>query len=120
MTGGPEVPGEAEGGDRGVPDAAALMRDWMTLVQTELAGLATDREALETWQALAGVWARGLGGHERPHDPAGSAAVAAAPAAGGDAGHAAIGALLERIDALERRVAELEQRGRRPKRGGAG
>ena len=109
MTGGPEDAGE--GAVRG--DPAALMRDWMTLMQTELAGLATDREALETWQALAGVWARGLG----PHYPAGSAAVAAAPVAGGDA---RVGALLERIDALERRVAELEQRGGRRKRGGAG
>jgi hypothetical protein len=112
MTGGPEDAGE--GAVRG--DPAALMRDWMTLMQTELAGLATDREALETWQALAGVWARGLG----PHDPAGSAAVAAAPAVGGDARDVRVDALLERIDALERRVAELEQRGRRPKRGGAG
>lgn len=113
MTGAPEDAGE--GAVRG--DPAALLRDWMTLVQTELAGLATDREALETWQALAGVWARGLGAH----DPAGSAAVAAAPAAGGDApGRDGVAALLERIDALERRVAELEQRGRRPKRGGAG
>jgi hypothetical protein len=114
MTGGPEDAGE--GAVRG--DPAALMRDWMTLMQTELAGLATDREALETWQALAGVWARGLG----PHDPAGPKAVAAAPAAGGDApgGDGVVAALLERIDALERRVAELEQRGRRPKRGGAG
>jgi hypothetical protein len=95
-------------------DPAALLRDWMTLVQTELAGLATDREALETFQALAGAWARGLGGH----DPKGAAAVAAAPAAGGDAGRAA---LLERIDALERRVAELEQQlARRRRRGGAG
>jgi hypothetical protein len=110
MTGGPEDAGE--GAVRG--DPAALMRDWMTLMQTELAGLATDREALETWQALAGVWARGLG----PHDPAGPKAVAAAPAAGGDAGRAA---LLERIDALERRVAELEQQlARRRRRGGAG
>lgn len=117
MTGAPEDAGE--GAVRG--DPAALLRDWMTLVQTELAGLATDREALETWQALARVWARGLGGHERPHHPAGSAAVAAAPAAGGDApGRDGVAALLERIDALERRVAELEQRGRRPKRGGAG
>lgn len=107
MTGGPEEPGGA-----GAGDPAALLRDWMTLVQTELAGLATDREALETWQAMAGVWARGLGGH----DPAGPQAVAAAPAAGGDA---RIQPLLDRIDALERRVAELEQRGRR-KRGGAG
>ena len=111
MTGGPDDAGGAAAGG----DPAALLRDWMTLVQTELAGLATDREALETWQALAGVWARGLGGH----DPAGPQAAAAAPAAGGDAGGARVAALLERIDALERRVAELEQRGR-SRRGGAG
>jgi hypothetical protein len=99
-------------------DPAALLRDWMTLVQTELAGLAADREAQEVWAALAGVWARGLGGHDPAGDPARAAAVAAAPAAGGDAGRAA---LLERIDALERRVAELEQQlARRRRRGGAG
>jgi len=111
MTGGPEEPGGA--------DAAALLRDWMTLVQTELAGLATDREALETWQALAGAWARGLAGHDpAAGDPKGPAAVAAAPAAGGDAGR---DALLERIAALEQRVAGLERElGRRRKRGGAG
>jgi hypothetical protein len=114
MTGGPDDAGGAAAGG----DPAALLRDWMTLVQTELAGLAMDREALETWQALAGVWAKGLGGH----DPKGSPAAAAAPAAGGDA---RIQPLLDRIDALERRVAELErersqQRGGRRKRGGAG
>ena len=112
MTGGPEEPGGA-----GAGDPAALLRDWMTLVQTELAGLAMDREALETWQALAGVWAKGLGGH----DPKGTPAAAAAPAAGGDAGRdALVATLLDRIDALERRVAELERRGTRRKRGGAG
>ena len=111
MSGGPDEQGGAEAG----ADPAALLRDWMTLVQTELAGMATDREALETWQALAGVWARGLGAHDPvPGDPARPPAAAAAPAAGGDAG---IRALLERIDALERRVAELE---RRRRRGGAG
>ena len=34
-----------------------LARDWITLWQSELAALAADREAQETWQALVALWA---------------------------------------------------------------
>ncbi len=96
MTTGPGTP----------PDPAALLRDWMTLVQTELAGLATDREVLETWQAL---WAKAAGGGR--HDPPGAAAAVVAPGAGQFADR---DALLARIDALERRIAVLERAAGKP------
>lgn len=43
------------------PDLAALTRDWATIMESELAALATDREARETLQALATLWAQSLG-----------------------------------------------------------
>jgi hypothetical protein len=39
------------------PDLDALARDWATLWQSELAALATDREARESWQAGLRLWA---------------------------------------------------------------
>ena len=39
------------------PDIEALARDWVTLWQSELAALAADREAQETWQAIVALWA---------------------------------------------------------------
>lgn len=86
------------------PDPAALLRDWMTLVQTELAGLAGDREALETWQAVAALWANAA--RLVPHDPPWPAPVVAASGVGQFAER---DALLARIDALERRIADLER-----------
>ena len=96
-------------------DPAALLRDWMTLVQTELAGLASDREALETWQGLLAMWAQAAHTAMAPHDPRqnppGPAPAAAAPAAE----RPAVDALLARIAGLERRVAELERQPHRKK-----
>ena len=39
------------------PDLRKLAQDWITLWQSELAGLAVDREAQETWQAMLALWA---------------------------------------------------------------
>ena len=43
--------------DPASPDTAALARDWITLWQSELTALAADREAHESWAALAALWA---------------------------------------------------------------
>ncbi len=91
-------------------DPAALLRDWVTLVQSELAALATDREALETWQGLLAMWAQAARSGMAGHDPARPSPTVAASAVE----QPAVDVLLARIDALERRVAELE---RRPRRG---
>ena len=42
-------------------DLHALARDWITLWQSELAALAVDREAQETWHALLSLWAGAAG-----------------------------------------------------------
>src|ERR1700733_6419661 len=39
------------------PDLRKLAQDWITLWQSELAGLAVDREAQETWQVMLTLWA---------------------------------------------------------------
>jgi hypothetical protein len=103
MTAGPTDP---------PPDPAALARDWITLVHSELAAMATDREAAETFQALLALWAGAAAAWipEAPRDPAPRPAPAAAAPGAGDAAPAPGGdaALLARIAALERRIAELE------------
>jgi hypothetical protein len=119
--------------DRDPPDPAALARDWMTLVQTELAGLAQDREALETWTAMASAWGRAMAGFTPPgaplgspparypaaapsHDPTRAAPAAASPGDGG-AGADDVSA---RLDALERRLAGIERLLERIERRGRG
>ena len=48
----------------GIRDPAeAGAADWITLWQSELAALAADREAQETWQAMLALWAGAAGGH---------------------------------------------------------
>ena len=44
-------------GDTPAAELHELARDWITLWQSELAAMATDREAQETFQALLAVWA---------------------------------------------------------------
>ena len=39
------------------PDLRKLAQDWITLWQSELAALAVDREAQETWHAMLALWA---------------------------------------------------------------
>src|ERR1700723_2618756 len=61
-----------------VPSFDALARDWITLWQSELAAIAADREAQESWQAILALWGGAAG-----------AMLAAAPRFwASDAGHA--------------------------------
>ena len=69
-------PGRDEAAD---PDMRKLAQDWITLWQSELAGLAVDREAQESWQAVLRMWAAGAAGMLRAMPQGG-------PYAGGAAG----------------------------------
>ena len=103
-------------------DPAALLRDWQTLVETELVGIAGDRELRETWQAMLVLWANAAHAFAPApaRDPPRPAPTAAAPGAGQPADRDAIAALLARIDALERRLDELESAPPRPAAGPPG
>lgn len=117
-------------------DLDSLARDWITLWQSELAALATDREAQETWIRLLALWAgfASAGLRAAPRSAAedepflagapeatGPAPARAAPdargtEANGPAGSPAeplLAAILERLDAIERRLAALESAPRR-------
>ncbi|HUC19454.1 MAG TPA: hypothetical protein VMA37_17380 [Acetobacteraceae bacterium] len=127
---------EAPGPDT-LPPAAAeietMARDWITLWQSELAALGSDREAQESWIRLLSLWAGAanalLGAlpashvSEPPrdhHDPrAGTAppAGAAPPAAASSPGDAALERLDRRLARLEERLAAIERQ--LPGRGGA-
>ena len=131
-------PGESDppdGAATGAPDLAALAQDWITLWQSEISALVTDREAQDTWQTLATLWAgmmaNAIQAVPRPSPPrpvpprernAGEAAdhgpsrhtgaaqpPRAAPAAPPpDPRDAEIERLHRRLGALERRLARLE------------
>jgi hypothetical protein len=116
-----------------------LARDWITLWQSELAALAADTETVEAWTRLLSLWAgaaaaglrlapRADAVHDpypaRAAQPPRAAAAGAAPGAGGVAGDggrgddALLARILDRLDAMERRIAALEVgRGRSPGRG---
>jgi hypothetical protein len=92
-------------------DPAALWRDWTTIWQSELAGMATDREQIEGMAAAARIWAgvaaamqqsmKEMADGSQPGTGTAPGAAAAADASGaGDA----------EIERLARRVAELERR----------
>jgi uncharacterized protein YceH (UPF0502 family) len=109
----------------GPPDLAQLVRDWITLYQSELAALASDRETQELWQAALALWAGTAAAmlapqrHERTRRRAGAAEAAgpAPAAAASDTRDAEVERLTRRVAELEQRLAELE-RGQRD--GGAG
>jgi hypothetical protein len=116
----------------------AQVTDWITICQSELACLATDREAQETWVRLVDLWAQTaeraarllpahllptplpptmpLATHDRAHGPAGPAAPPGPPppVAAPDARDATIHRLAERIAELERRLAALSPPAGRP------
>jgi hypothetical protein len=96
------------------PDPFAMARDWITIVQSELASLAADREVQEAMQRLVAGWAtaaEALVPHDGPARPARAAAAArpAPAAAAPDARDAEIERLGARIAELETRLAALER-----------
>src|ERR1039458_8961722 len=119
-----------------LPDLQALARDWVTLWQSELAAIAADREAQESWQAIVALWAGAAGAmlaaaprawpshahagdtqsaRAQPsttpgaHEPADGRAGAAAPP-GAAAAAAASDPRDAEVDRLALHVAELESR----------
>jgi hypothetical protein len=115
-------PNEKARGETVLNDPQAMARDWITIWQSELAALATDRELQEHWVRLVAMWAdaaslaaRFLPGGDDVScqfggpTGAGSAAAAgtAAAVAAPDARDAAIQRLAERVEELERRLAQL-------------
>ncbi len=88
-----------------------LVEDWRTIWDSELAGMARDRELLDAAAPALAVWHAVLG--VRQHDPAGTAGPDAAsrptpPDAAPEPRNAEIARLSACIDALERRIAKLE------------
>lgn len=118
------------------PNLTQLAQDWITLWQSELAAIAADREAQETWQAMITLWAGVAGAmiNAMPHVNATDArarderadqrtrtkptAGPKAAAAASDPRDAEIERLARHIAALEARLAELEHgsNSRRPGR----
>jgi hypothetical protein len=99
-----------------------LAEEWIGLWQEEIAALVADADMMAAWRLMLGGWMGGMA-HE-----AGTPAAAAASRPAGDAAVAGDGGasagLLERVAALEARLAALEVKGdagggapRRPARG---
>jgi hypothetical protein len=126
-------PDQSEAGE--TPDLRRLAQDWITLWESELSALAADPEMREAWQALASIWSGAMtaalqrlprgaaqadhdgpsSGGAGPNDAPRTASAVAAP----DARDAEIERLARHVDALERRLAELESGGNRGGRGAA-
>ena len=94
----------------GAPDLRAVAEDWITIVQSELAALATDREAAEIATAMLAVWANAATAMVRASARPAASTRPAPTAAPPDAGNDELAALHHRINELERHVAELGQR----------
>jgi len=98
-------------------DPQAEARDWITIWQSELTALATDREMADAWVRLVRLWAEtaeravrlmptGMAGDTAQRSAGAIAAPgAAAPVAAFDARDATIERLAERVAELERRLA---------------
>ena len=112
-------------GEKKPPDAAtstlksvgsAMLEDWISIWESELAALATDREGRERWKSLVSQWAVQAraaaawmdGFDASPGRPAGPGAQAGtAPAAASpDPRDDAIAQLARRVEELERRLLE--------------
>jgi hypothetical protein len=101
------------------PSPADTWSDWVTIWQSELNALATDREAQEVWKRLVGMWAAqaraagallpdGSRGPARPEPAARPEAPAVAPGAGEfERQQRELERLAQRVAELERRLASL-------------
>jgi hypothetical protein len=98
------------------PDLQAIARDWVTIWQSELSAMASDRELQNAWIQLVGTWSNAAelmtrllpaGRHDTASGCAGAASPAgsAAPVAPSDDRDAAIQRLADRVADLERRLA---------------
>ncbi len=111
--------------------AQALARDWITIWQSELAALATDRELQDSWVRFVTLWGQaantaatllpGAATGERAGGRAGAAAAAGptAPVAASDPRDATIERLAVRTAELERRLAGLDAAAERDRIAGA-
>jgi hypothetical protein len=118
MTQRPKGQGEGSDADPSAHAAspAGLWDDWVTIWQSEVAAMATDREAQAVFCRLVAVWAdgaRAMGawlpdGEARRAgtvQPQGAAAAAAAP----DARDLALERLARRVEELEQRLGGLDR-----------
>ena len=121
-TGARASPGLGQHAER--PQAAnlqAVATDWITIWQSEIAALATDREVQEAWVRLVAVWAQTAGAAARllpsqPRPPTGdqarrtgpaAQAGSTAPMASPDSRDATIQHLACRVEELERKLRAL-------------
>ncbi len=105
--------------DLQAPDLQAMARDWITIWQSELSAMATDRELQDAWVRLVKLWADAAESaarllpqtrHDQSPGRSRSAAPPRAPSvmAPSDDRDAAIRRLAERVAELERRLADNE------------
>jgi len=112
---GPENGTESPPAGHAAASPAGLWDDWITIWQSELAAMATDREAQAVFRRLVGLWADGAraagawlpdatAGRTGPEPTPRPTAAAAAP----DARDLAIERLARRVEELERRLVGLD------------
>jgi hypothetical protein len=100
------------------PSLQTMATDWITIWQSELAAMATDRELQEGWLRLVDLWAQAAQQAVRflppppAHDAAGRSGPAAPagptpPVAAPDARDAALERLAARVEELERQLGPL-------------
>jgi hypothetical protein len=96
-----------------------MAADWITIWQSELAAMATDREMQDNWVRLVAVWAQAAEQATRllagvAHSAAAGCAGPASPSrpasamAASDSRDAALQRLAERVDELERRLRTID------------